>query len=524
MPQQKKIVSANDLLSQVITGLRTAAVRPNVLGYVPHEKQAKFHKSSAKGRLYIGGNRSGKTTGGVVEGIWRLTGKHPTAKPPFIATPERPIRGRVVGVDFLNGIEKIILPEYARWTPASELRGGSWESAWSARLKTLYFENGSTVEFMSYDQDIDKFAGTSRDFIHYDEEPPEDVWKECNARLIDTGGPWWMTMTPVEGMTWIYDKIYLPGTEGTAKHIFVIEAHMSENPHISQTEIDLYLGGLDKDERRARGEGRFVQMGGLVFKSFNPNVHVVYPDSPEYLTMGELKSKRWKWYNSLDHGFNNPTAVLWHAVNRDNRVITFAEHYRAETTVKEHATFIHRINNANGRVPDLYVCDPALGQRNGVTGTSVQFEYNQAGLAYMLGNNDVKLGIDRMNDYLRYEPDISPPHWYIYGSECPNLVREMARLRWKRFVSKKTASDNNKKEDIHKKDDHAPDSARYFFTMLPDLTPQDAALSPEKDWRNQFGNVPTGYGIEVPRYDENLSKAPQSTEWTVIDEYMGGLI
>jgi hypothetical protein len=31
--------------------------------------------------------------------------------------------------------------------------------------------------------------------------------------------------------------------------------------------------------------------------------------------------------------------------------------------------------------------------------------------------------------------------------------------------------DRNKKEEIHKKDDHASDSARYFFTLMPDLKP-----------------------------------------------------
>jgi hypothetical protein len=47
----------------------------------------------------------------------------------------------------------------------------------------------------------------------------------------------------------------------------------------------------------------------------------------------------------------------------------------------------------------------------------------------------------------------------------------MQRLRWKTWASKKMANRNNKYDQIHKKDDHACDSARYFFTVMPDLTP-----------------------------------------------------
>jgi len=522
----KPVISKDDLLSNVVNGLRTAAVRPNVLGYVPHKKQELFHKTDKKGRLYIGGNRSGKTTAGVVEGIWRLTGKHPFAKPPFIATPERPIRGRVVGVDYPNGIEKILLPEYARWTPASELYGGAWEKAYQAKLRILRFKNGSTVEFMSYDQDVDKFAGTSRDFIHFDEEPPEAIYNECVARLVDTGGPWWLTMTPVEGMTWIYDRIYLPGTEGKVNYISVIEAHMKENPHLNQNEVELYLSSIDDpQERRARGEGKFVQLGGLIFKTFNPTIHVQDVGDDRYVPIEKLRGREWKWYISLDHGFNNPTAVLWHAVNAQNRVITFDEHYRSEWTVQQHADEIKKRIAAHGRVPDIFVCDPALGQRNGVTGTSVQFEYNQLGLPFMLGNNDVHLGISRMNQYLR-EIDGALPHWTIQGN-CPMLVKEMARLRWKTYSSKKVASQVNKQDAIHKKDDHAPDSTRYFFTLLPDLAPTETPHQKEDDWRQQLAGSPAGQNPLVHRVDENLIKErkmanqPGRTEWEVIDEHVG---
>ncbi len=47
----------------------------------------------------------------------------------------------------------------------------------------------------------------------------------------------------------------------------------------------------------------------------------------------------------------------------------------------------------------------------------------------------------------------------------------MKKLRWSTYSSDKMAYEMNKQEVVHKKDDHAFDSARYFATTRPDLTP-----------------------------------------------------
>jgi phage terminase large subunit-like protein len=155
----------------------------------------------AKGRQLLGGNRAGKTVAGVCEDVMWLTGQHR-----FREVPPPPIRGRIIAVDFNQGVDKIILPELAKWIPPSLLINGSWEDSYSSRLRTLTLSNNSFVELMSYEMDLEKFAGTSRHFIHFDEEPNQAIFNENMARLVDTGGSWWMTMTPVNGMTWTYDS------------------------------------------------------------------------------------------------------------------------------------------------------------------------------------------------------------------------------------------------------------------------------------------------------------------------------
>lgn len=501
----KDIKSVEDALKELTEGLTRVAHSPDMNSYIPHPKQKRFHSSNKKVRLYIGGNRSGKTTGGIVEDIWWLTGKHP-----YIDVPKhRPVAGRIISVDFLNGVQKIIIPQLKQWVPPSQLRGGSWFSAYDTQDRVLNFENGSFVELMSYDQDLDKFAGTSRDFIHYDEEPPEDIRKENQVRLIDRKGREWFTLTPVEGMLWIFDKIYEPGLDGHPD-IDVIEVDMRENPHLDEGEVQNYLDSLDENERQIRGEGKFVVRAGLVYGRFKRETHVIPPIDPK-----KYLGPEYAWYMSLDHGFNNPTAVLWHIVDQNNRVITFDEHYEAGQIVKYHAEVIKTRDEIHGRIPYMKICDPALAQRQGVTGTSIQTEYAINGIGMIPGNNDVLAGVAKVNEYLAPAMD-GKPNWLITAN-CANLIRELQRLRWKSWASKKQQSENNPYDQIHKKDDHACDSARYMFSFLPEL-------KKEQPLPNKKAPIPQLSGTSArdpykPAIDPNLTPEALSktnTQWRIV--------
>ena len=155
------------LVKELGANLGKAAKKPNNLMYEPHRKQVLFHSSEKIGRQYIGGNRSGKTTGGLNEDIWWLRGTHP-----YRRVPEPPVIGRICTVDFKQGVNKIILPALRQWLPPSLLVNGSWEESWNGHQHTLTLSNDSEVEIMSYEQDLEKFAGVPRHFTHFDEEPP----------------------------------------------------------------------------------------------------------------------------------------------------------------------------------------------------------------------------------------------------------------------------------------------------------------------------------------------------------------
>lgn len=507
MVRERKITDLKDAFKELGAHLSKLSYNPNMNSYEPHAKQTQFHKSNKKARLYIGGNRSGKTVGGIMEDIWWATRKHP-----YIKIPDRPQEGRIVSVDFSYGVSQIIIPKLKQWIPPSELRGGSWSTAYESGIRLLTFENGSTIELMSYEQDVEKFAGVPRDFIHFDEEPPKPIYDECMARLIDRKGKTWLTMTPLLGMTWVYDKLYLPGLEDDPR-IKTVEVSMEENPYIDQEERDAYLDGLDEDERKARGQGKFVALGGLVFKKFKKETHVIPP-----IDFRRFLGSNYKIFMSLDHGFSNPTAVLWHAVDLDGNVITFDEHYDNEKTIDYHSKVILDRDRVHGFAPSVRICDPALAQRQAVTGTSIQTEYAIRGIGMALGNNDVPTGVAKMQQYVAVRGD-GKPSWLI-TENCVNLIREMQRLRWKVWANTKMRADNNPHEVIHKKDDHACDSARYFFSFMPYLK-ADPMQPINRQLPEGFGSTAKSPTSAFANIDPNLTpaalsrRAQNSTEWQV---------
>lgn len=476
---KKNQFDEREFLMALSDKLKDASRAPNIKKYQPHAKQAIFHASLKKKKLYIGGNRSGKTTGGVTEAIWRATCRHPYRSDLNAIGPNR---GRVIGVDFVNGVEKIIFPQYKQWLYPSALRGGAWETAYDSFGRTLNFSNGSFIEFMSYDQPLVKFAGTSRHWVHFDEEPPQPIYVENLARLIDTDGEFWITMTPVEGMTWVYDDLYEKNVNNDDGNVLVVEINTLENPYLSATAIESFLGSVDEDEVTSRIKGAFVQQGGRVFKNFDPvlgGVHVLED------TIDDPKNyfRNWLWICSLDHGLNNPTAVLWTALDQNGFGITFDEHYRREWTVDQHAKFLQQKFKEHGRMPDILVADPSIAARNGITGTSIQQEYANYGIYWTLGNNDVRSGIIRLKKYFNEHKYIGARNHPAFASDsgkdeypmlritpnCGNLIHELKRYRWKTYTNKKLQFENNPYDEPHKKDDHATDSLRYAIMTQPDL-------------------------------------------------------
>jgi phage terminase large subunit-like protein len=179
-----------------------AALRVNpMLGYAPHPKQRVFHESREPVKAFLGGNRSGKTTAGVLDDLIQAVDRE--SLPEHLVAYKRwepPFHCRIVVPDFTSTLEGVIFEKLREWAPRAQLVGGAFDKAYDKTLRKLSFKNGSTFDFLTFEQDLDKFGGAAKHRIHYDEEPPHSIRKESMMRLIDFGGDELFTMTPLQGM------------------------------------------------------------------------------------------------------------------------------------------------------------------------------------------------------------------------------------------------------------------------------------------------------------------------------------
>jgi phage terminase large subunit-like protein len=440
--------------------LRQAATNPGIQAYKPHPSQEKFHKSTAKEKLYIGGNRSGKTVAAIAEAVMRATGEHPYRTD--VSLP--PTRGRLVFVDIEEGIKKIGIPELQRWMPLKYLKNGSWEDSYDKQSRTLYLTNGSFIELMSYEQNVEKFAGTSRHYVGFDEEPPEDIFNECLMRLVDTDGDFWISMTPLIEMTWVKDRIYDPWTTGNDS-IFVLEVNTEENPHVLISALDRITRGLTEEERAARRAGTFITHTGLVYAgSFSTKMYDeggnIVPDilGPSF----QSYTKGWGHFVCMDHGFANPTVFLFCCFDGEGNIIVYDEYYQTRRIVKENAWGYLQQLEALGVQPVYCVGDPSIQNTSPITRTSIQTEYGEHGVPIALGNNDVRAGIVRVQNRFAQRK-------LFISERCRETLKEISNYRWDRYSSSKMENRRNKKEVPLKKNDHCMDALRYGVMSRPAL-------------------------------------------------------
>lgn len=461
-----------ELFNIVEEELEQSVSKPNIFNYgeKDYPEQERFHRSTKKGRFVSGGNRAGKTDAIVVEGIFWAADIHPfQERPPQWGTG--PIQLRYVVVDISKGVEQIMLPKFKRWLPKSLLVNGKWKDSWNSNDLILTLSNGSTIDFVTHGMELSKLGGVPRHGIFFDEEPPQDIFNESMMRLIDYKGFWVIAATPVKGIGWTYDLLWEPSEFDKNSPIDTFVLRPEDNPYIltEAKDFGFYMMGMDKEEREIRQEGSFVARSGLVFPNFAKEIDKYTIDHIE-------PPKGWSIHSSADFGLNNPTAWLWHAVSPNGDIYTFAEHYQAGMVVEEHVAVIKERERAWGFTEVERCGDPAGKQRNQVTGTSVVMEYAVRGIYINVEGipHDVMIGIEKMHSYFRFRDDSywgkGRPKWVI-SKNCPNLIRELKKLRWATYASERMAYDLNKQEVVHKKDDHAFDSARYFATTRPDLTP-----------------------------------------------------
>lgn len=387
--------------------------RNSLMGFEPFEPQRVFLGAGrVKTKMAVAGNRAGKTEIGVVDDLIQCVDA--SALPDWLRlfkVWDPPFKLRVVTMDLNATLFGVMIPKWEALTPREQLVGGGWEKAFDKTQRLLRFANGSSVQFMSADQDREKHSGADLDRVHFDEEPPPPngygIYAENRRRLIDRAGQLMFTMTPLFGLSWTYDEIWLRRDEPS---VTCVKWSMLDNPHLPPLEVQAEIAATRSEkERQAVINGDFTHFRGRVLEEFDEARHVVDAPSREQLA-------EWDVVLAYDPGLSR-SGVVWVAFDSDNEMLVFDELYvqgvplvymeqrsdgsmvrRSHRPLEGEVPSILELADAKNRwwgvSPLVWIVDPQMRTRDTVGAKeSVQSMLLRAGISAIPGENDRLSGI-----------------------------------------------------------------------------------------------------------------------------------
>jgi PBSX family phage terminase large subunit len=426
--------------------------------YNPLPKQDLFHKSKAKYRLYASGFGSGKTFCGATEAIHQS----------LWYKDNLGLVGRMTYPELRDTTRKEIL-EYPLIVDGKEtqLINSPLIKKFNQSENVLTFYNGSQIFFRALGDAFHKIKSLNLGWFYIDElsEANDEIWLGLCGRLRRAGYPHkgFGTSNP-EGRNWMWKRFIAD----RSPDYFIVQASSEENVHLPKGYIKGLIDQYPDDWVKRYVHGSFDTFEGLIYKEFDARV-----GGPHVIASPEIPDDHYRFI-ALDHGFRNPTAVLWGAVDRNGHLTIYDEFYQSGLLVSEIAGIIKTKTGDN--LIRTYLIDPSCRNRDGKSGHSVIDEFEENGIYFEPANNEVKAGINHLQEYFHV---VGGKSKISISNSCKNLIRELQVYQYKHLkignVSQPTP------EKPVKRDDHAVDALRYLCTYIYD-TPN--LVDKKRDYRD----------------------------------------
>lgn len=392
----------------------------------------------------------GNSVGGGAEDAIHLTGQYPhwwTGK--RFHAPVRWWAASDTGESTRDGIQRILMgPPDAIGTgliPANKIIKITNKRGVPNAIDTVEIEHSSglgssELGFKSYDQGRKKFQSTSKHGVHLDEEPPYDVYRECQMRVADTAGCILLTMTPLSGMSDVAMMFFGDDfTKSTSR--FKVMAGWDDNPWLSKS----VMAELEKDfppnELDARKRG-LPQLGsGRIYPFTRDQVQVPSFDIP----------RNWPRGIGMDFGWNWTAASVQAYDEEGDTIYVYGEYKEGQKEPVVHAQSV----NMYGKIPIWG--DPSCQQSGQDDGVKLLALYNAAGLDIKMADNSVASGL--LDCYQRYAAGRLK-----IMSHCVGHLSEFDIYR------------RDKDGKVVKKDDHLMDGKRYCVRAVNKFEPLNRSM------------------------------------------------
>lgn len=365
--------------------------------YAPYGKQLEYHSRTEREVLFAAGNQLGKTWAGSAEDAIHLTGQYPDWwEGHRFDGPVVMLAGSESYELTRDGLQRLLVGP-----PASEEEWGTGMIPKDSIVKitkrpsvpnaiesvTVRHVSGGTsvLQFKAYEQGRGKWQANTVDYVHFDEEPPEDVYFEGITRTNATGGLIRVTFTPLKGMSSVVARYLMEESDDRA----TVNMTIDDAEHFTPEERARIIASYPPHEREARTKGIPSMGSGRIF-----------PIPEEDIVCEPFEIPRiWPQINGIDFGWDHPFAATRLAWDRDADVLYLVSEYRQ----REASPIIHAasIRPWGDWVPVAWPHDGL--QHDKGSGEQLAEQYRAQGLnltpdraTFDDGTNGVEAGVSEM--------------------------------------------------------------------------------------------------------------------------------
>ncbi len=372
-----------------------------------HKGQARAYDSKARFVGVISGIGAGKTYFGKVWLAREIT-QNPQGDF-LVVSPSYPMLQRIILPQTKDFLDKVFQGEYK----ISE--------------RTYYLPQGNRVFFGSADKPL-SLEGVHVSGVWMDEagQMKREAWDVALRRTSLKKGRVLLTTTPYN-LNWLKTDFFDRWERGDSDYD-VIQFPSTLNPAFPKDEFERAKNTLPEWKFEMFYMGRFAQPEGLIYKDFDADNLVDAFPIPD----------GWRKIAGLDWGYNNPTAVLWMAIDNDGNIFIYKEYYKSGKLPSEVALDIQE-----EAVEKIY-CDPS-----NPAGIEI---LKRDGLPAIPADNKVKEGIAKVIELIKSK------RLKVFKG-LVNFMDEIGSYTWVEKLGKFT-------DEPLKEYDHLMDAMRYAIYSL----------------------------------------------------------
>lgn len=452
------------------------------------------------------GNQAGKTEDVVMDYIDRILGRHPIEwKNIRPNNPHRIIRFASQRLPLETEGEEVkntVYPRFKSRFPSYLIKKDITVRKPVITLRDRQGGRDIFLEFVSYGEETQSQAGVQRFSIYLDEHAPESFYEEQIPRLMSSMGDLIITLTPVEYISWEFEKIFgrtdviynsqsiieymkkNHGTNlntiektGTNNGIAIIRAASEDNPTFTKEQVDENMSKYDDiDTYEVRRYGIFHQISGRILKDFDLSIHVI----PKMRYFQDGIPDGWIHARGIDFHEHTNWACPWVALSPENEAFVYQEfNPSSDRWVSLEIAREIAIRSKDYKY-HINLVDPRMAIRQANTGLTTLDDFNRyfrefkrdglgTGGYWQTWDTKNERGRDIVKQRLKNARLVGKPFcnnglptlWIL--DNCPQTIYSFKNWKWEEWANRQaslTKEEKNKPEDKYS---HFPIAIECLF-------------------------------------------------------------